>query len=246
MRTTPSLASVRPTIWAAATALCVWTLHAADGSNRPQVPPARESGARMAASAPRPTVDVTGVRGVAAVAAANDELARIEVMAVRFARVSLSGSSNRMWNETDVEVNIRPTSARDGARFVNRVKVTLTLAIDGASGEHAYYRASAEAVALEVGRANFRFYLPPEVVRRDRLRAEARVYAVEISAGGQPIAAGKFATNAPDARVFLDIARKAAAENEGILLPQHLTPFAFDREREAPSVVRADMQPEGK
>ncbi|MEI6860946.1 MAG: hypothetical protein WCL04_01675 [Verrucomicrobiota bacterium] len=216
------------------TAFAALALHAATSGavtpNDPKLTPGTEAALR---------------RGGPAVGA-KEEPARVEVVAVRFAGINASGNSALTWNETDVEINVRSSAAKGDSRFVNRVKITLTLAVESAPGEYSHYRASAEAVTLEVGRANFRFYLPPEVVRRDKLRTEAKLYAVEITADGQTMTPSKFASNAPEARVFIKEADKEAATNNGIMLPQYLTPFVFDPGKTAPSFVRREPATEQK
>ena len=227
--------SVCRVITGAITAFAVLALHvaAASGPATPNV------------TKPTPATEAAARRGGPA-AATKDEPARVEVVAVRFAGINAMGSSALTWNETDVEINVRSTSTKADSRFVNRVKVTLTVAFESAPGEYSHYRASAEAVALEVGRANFRFYLPPEVVRRDKLRTEPKLYAVEITADGQVMTPAKFASNAPEARVFIKEADKETAANSGILLPQYLTSFAFDPGNSAPSFVRREPPAEQK
>ncbi len=177
--------------------------------------------------------------GTPAADAAKNKPARVEVASVHFSNINPSGNSAFTWNETDIEINVRPSAVKGDSRFVNRVRITLTLEAEGPGiVGSAYYRTSVEAVALEVGRSDIRFYLPPEIVRRDKLRAEPKVYAVEISVGGQDLTPSKTASNAPDPRAFLAKAVEEATANNGILQPQYLTNFAFDSARPAPAFIR--------
>ena len=197
--------------------------------------------ARAASAGARSAAGAAGRRaGDPSADALKGEPARVEVTAVRFTSFSPSGNSALTWQETEIEVNVRPSAGKGDNRFANRVKVTLTIAVDNPTGERSYYRTSAEAVALEVGRTNIRFYLPPEIVRRDKLHAEPKLYAVEISTSGQAMAPSKFASNAPDATAFLTKAVEEAKPNSGILLPQYLTPFAYDASKPAPVFVRLE------
>ncbi len=196
---------------------------------------------RAASAGAKPAAGAAGRRaGDPSADALKGEPARVEVAAVRFTTLSPSGNSALTWQETEIEVNVRPSTGKGENRFANRVKVTLTIAEDNPTGERSYYRTSAEAVALEVGRSNIRFYLPPEIVRRDKLHSEPKLYAVEISTSGQAMAPSKFSSNAPDATVFLSKAVEEAKRNNGILLPQYLTPFAYDSNKPAPVFVRLE------
>lgn len=153
----------------------------------------------------------------------------------------------RGWFEFEVEVNVTPATA--SARFVDRVKVEASIGFDGpqVDGQRTFvlYRAEAEAVTIERGRAFFRFYLPPEVVRRDTLR-EAPYFSVAVTAGGQvqPPSRASFSSrtlSTPEVlQSFQSRVSSEAGVNDGIFLPQYLTPAAFDSSKAAPSFVRRD------
>jgi hypothetical protein len=149
-------------------------------------------------------------------------------------------------------VQAKPGPAATANRnFVNRVKVTLNLGIfsvkapQGAAIPDTYYRASAEAVAVETtGRTSFRFYLPPEIVKRDQISGPQRFYLVELSVGGQavPLSKGDFPSNFTTPAIVESFRGKVAAEataNEGILLPQYLTPFGSGGNN-TPSFIRTE------
>jgi len=169
-----------------------------------------------------------------------------DVAAVRFKPV------NGGWYETEIEIQGRPGAATENRNFIDRVKVTLNLGIfsvrspAGAKIPDTYYRASAEAVAVETtgGRAVFRFYLPPEIVKRDQITGQQRFYLIEISVDGQPLPLTKnhFPTPTFTTPEIVESFRgKVAAEttaNEGILLPQYLTPFALGGS--SPSFIRVE------
>jgi hypothetical protein len=167
----------------------------------------------------------------------------VEVTGVRFASALQGNNSANAWNETEIEINVKPAATKGDSRFINRVRITLTIAADGSDNTLAYYRANAEAVALMEGRSRVRFYLPPEIVRRDTLRAEPKLWAVDIVAAGQPMTPSRAAASmaTPAARAdFLKKAATSAAANDGILVPQYLTPFAFDTDRPSPAFVRSE------
>src|SRR5690606_19689108 len=129
-------------------------------------------------------------------------------------------------------------------QFVDRVRVTLTVSFEvpdeKGAARNVFYRSSAEAVSLEGGRATFRFYIPPEVMRRDKLRTDVKYYAVEIEAAGKPqplgrnSASGAF-SSADSVRNFLSQANAQGAVNDGVMVPQYLSPFAYETRLPAPS-----------
>lgn len=184
--------------------------------------------------------------GVLATAVAQE----VEVTSVKFLNLRAPSGSIGNWLEADVVLEARP--APGPARMVARVRVALVAAFDlpGAAGgerrlEH--YRAEAECVALEPGRASVRFYLPPEIVKRDQLHGDPKFWSVELSAGGRAIPPGRASfspalASAEARKSFQSRATAAAAPNEGLLQPQYLTPFALLYPRETPSYVRRDTR----
>lgn len=180
---------------------------------------------------------------------AQGDAAQVEVVAVKFGAARINGEN---WFEAEVEVNVRPGGRSLSGQFVDRVRATLSLAMEAQDDKGAkrmtFYRSSVEAISLEGGaKSVFRFYLPPEVVRRDKLRPDVKYYAVELEVGGQPQppSRGSASTDftSPDSiRNFLSKAASESGQNEGILTPQHLSPFALDSQRRAPSVFRREGQ----
>jgi hypothetical protein len=171
-----------------------------------------------------------------------------EVAAVKFNLVRPSGGGQRAWYEADVQLNVRPAPGSAG-QLLSRVRVTLLLGFDvlEASGaKHLEcYRAEAEAVALGPGRASVRFYLPPEIVQRDAVRGDARHWSAEATVGGRPQAPARARhspalAEAAARRLYAEKSAATAAANEGILLPQYLTPFVSDYPNDTPSFVRRE------
>jgi hypothetical protein len=154
----------------------------------------------------------------------------VEVVQVHYETVRGPGGR---WYAINVELEAKP-SAGNPTRFVDRVKVGLNLGVEcssGASRRFEFYRAEASAVAVEHGRATFRFYLPPEIVERDRLSGEARYHFVELSVAGHVVPTGRKHVSAslPTAGALARFRSRIAAEapaNDGVLLPQPATPFA--------------------
>ncbi|HSI07497.1 MAG: hypothetical protein ACAH89_01470 [Rariglobus sp.] len=172
--------------------------------------------------------------------------APVEVATVKFRPVAGG------WFEAEVEVQAKPGPVAVANRnFVNRVKVTFNLGVisvkapQGATLPDTFYRASAEAVAIETtGRASFRFYLPPEIVKRDQVTGPQRFYLVELSVGGQalPLTKNDVPTNFTTAAFIEGFRSKVSGEasaNDGILLPQYLTPFASGGTN-TPSFIRTE------
>lgn len=176
--------------------------------------------------------------------------AEVEVATVKFGNVRSPNGATGTWLEADIAVNAKPAPGSVG-QMVPRVRVALLIAFElpaaTAGGERRldYYRAEAECVALEPGRANIRFYLPPEIVKRDQLHADPKFWGIEITAAGRAQAPvrGAYSTtlaNPEQRKNFQTKAGAAAAANDGLLLPQFLTPFALEYPRATPSFVRRD------
>jgi hypothetical protein len=179
----------------------------------------------------------------------------VEAVAVKFANLRPSNGAPGNWLEADVALEAKPTGNLVG-RMVARVRVTLSVGFEvpavSAGGERRleFYRAEAECVALEAGKANVRFYLPPELVKRDQLHGDPKYWGVELAVAGRALPAGKgsFAATlpTPEARKnFLNRVGTAAIANEGLLVPQYLSPFALDYPRATPSFVRRDGRESG-
>jgi len=173
----------------------------------------------------------------------------MEVANVRFNPLRAPLGSTGNWLEMEVQLNARPAPP---SQLVSRVKVAVILGFElpaaaGADRRVEHYRAEAECVALEPGRSSVRFYLPPELVKRDQLRSEAKYWTVDLSVAGRPVPAGRGSSATtlavPDARRnFQTRAGNAAASNDGILLPQYLTPFVSEYPRATPSFVRREAR----
>ena len=175
----------------------------------------------------------------------------IEVVGIKF-NAARTGAGT--WYQTDVEVRGAPGTATENGNFINRVKVTLNIgvfsvkALQGAKIPDTYYRASAEAVGIETGggKTVFRFYLPPEIVKRDKITGDLKFYLVELFVGGKevPITKLRYSTSTftkiEFAESFRSKVSSEAGVNDGILLPQYLTPFAFDNSGPIPSFVRVE------
>ena len=170
----------------------------------------------------------------------------VEVSGVKFNPIRQPNSQS-VWYESDIELTAKP--APENGKFTGRVKVSLSLGIEaaapGGKKQINLYRSSCELVSLEAGKWEVRFYLPPEIVKRDAIR-EAKFYFVELSVDGKPLPTTKsnvsLATLGSPAILenFRSKVASDAAANDGILLPQYLTPYIFDSSRPTPSFVRVE------
>lgn len=173
----------------------------------------------------------------------------VDVSSVKFTNLRAPNTAGGNWLEADLALNVKPVVGSPG-QMVSRVRVALWLgfelpALAGGERRTEYYRADAECVALEAGRADVRFYLPPELVKRDQLHGDPKFWVVDVTAGGRPQAIGRAGASAAlaaaDARKsFESRATTGAASNDGLLQPQFLTPFAGEYPRATPSFVRRD------
>ena len=173
----------------------------------------------------------------------------VDVATVKFTNLRAPNGGPGNWLEADIALNVRPAPGSPGL-MVSRVRVSLLVGCELpalAGGEHRteYYRAWAECVALEAGRADVRFYLPPEIVKRDQLHGDPKYWQVEVIVGGRAQTMGRAGSSpalaTAEARSnFLARNSAAAAPNDGLLLPQYLTPFAGEYPRATPSFVRRE------
>lgn len=177
--------------------------------------------------------------------------APVEVSQVKFANLRTPNGSPGNWYEAAIALNVRPAHGA-AARMISRVKVVLMLAFElpgtsGAERRVEHYRAEAECVALEPGRADVRFYLPAEIVKRDQLHGDPRQWGVEIMIEGRPLPAARaaYSANLPAAdsrKAFQKRIASGAAANDGVLVPQYLSPFAADYPRATPSFLRRESR----
>ncbi|MEO6244339.1 MAG: hypothetical protein ABIQ12_02800 [Opitutaceae bacterium] len=175
----------------------------------------------------------------------------IEVTTVRFANIRASTGVPGTWVEADITLNVRPAPGTPGV-MVSRVKVALLAgfelpALAGGDRRLEHYRAEAECVALESGRASVRFYLPPELVKRDQLHGDPKYWGIEIAVAGRPLPASRAAysttlSNAEQRKNFQAKAGAAAVANDGVMVPQYLTPFINEYVRTTPSFVRREVR----
>ena len=175
----------------------------------------------------------------------------VEVTSVKFSNLRAPSGAPGNWFEADVALLAKPAPGSSG-QMVSRVRVVLLAgfefpAVAGGDRRIEHFRAEVDCVARESGRADVRFYLPPELVKRHQLHGEPKYWGVELLAGGKPVAAAKAAYSAslPGADLRKNFQTKAtplAAANDGILVPQYLTPFINEYPRGTPTFVRREVR----
>lgn len=176
-------------------------------------------------------------------AQSNAETPVVEVTNVSFRNVQ-PDNGGEGWLEAVVELNVGGTpGAGVYSRNVDRVKVTLSISIKTRNDDFDFFRASAEAVTLRAGRASIRFYLPPEIVRREQINGTPYAYLVELAVKGRPLPdspanASSVLRSADIVSGFKDRVVRAAPLNDGILVPQYDSPFEHSYGNDTPSYVR--------
>ncbi len=119
-------------------------------------------------------------------------------------------------------------------RFNDNITVILSLGYEVAAGggkTFRFFRSEVVVAALEQGRrTKVFFYLPPEIVKRDRLSVRPYAYLVELEVSGRPLRVGprNVSSNLANNVRWNNFKARAAAEgheNEGVLLPIYNTPF---------------------
>ena len=182
----------------------------------------------------------------------------VAVRSVHFDPVKIGGQKNE-WIRMQVELQAAfnpetKLSAEEKAgkrpankQWVDKIKVTLTaifkpMSVKDAS-EFSYYRASATVLTMEVNSSrSVYFYLPGDVVKRDRLKLQPDYYYVQLEVGGTEVPlfteAGKLVpdqlaavhkqfVNKKDFDGARDLADRGAAANNGMLRPQYLVPYSI-------------------
>lgn len=187
---------------------------------------------------------VAMLMGTASIQAAEDQA---DVVNVRFnALRPPDGSDN--WFEMDVEIEARPATDTSG-RVTGRMRVTAMVAYErpapGNTRRWEFFRANGELVGLVSGRTHVRFYLPPEIVKRDALSGALGYWEVTLTgdslAADKPIGSKSSALNNAEVyRGFHDKIASEASANDGVMQLQYMTPFADAYPRATPTYVRRD------
>ncbi len=174
--------------------------------------------------------------------------AEVEVTDVRFTAVR--PSSEQSWWMGEVELQVKPASGGGAARFAERVRVELQWGVERASanGGWRFFRAAAASAALEAGRWVYRFYLPPAVVRLERIDRAPQFWAVQVAVEGETLGDTRRSVgpgiSSPEALAnFRRQLLAQAPEQDGILLPWYLSPFDDGGSRGVPVPLRPEAMP---
>lgn len=171
---------------------------------------------------------------------------QVEVRGATFSLVRAPQATANHWQQMSVSLQARPDRLRLG-HVSDRVKVKVSIgyehALAGGKREWQFYRASVELVGLRSGRTSVRFYLPPEIVKRDELQGGPKFWAVELVGEGMEVSPTRrnYSLALKNERVLSQFMGKVSSEgatNDGFLQPQHLTPFATLDPDNTPTVVQ--------
>lgn len=155
----------------------------------------------------------------------------VEIYEVRFDYLSRSGSEE--WMEIAIGVQVekdRSDELRTDDRFVDDLQVGLSLGFENRrEGQTVFdfYYGAVTLVSLEAGRHTVRFYLPPEIVTRDRYRGEPHSFAIELNRGERQddLFLSRALRKESALASFWSRVEEARESNDGILRPQRDSPF---------------------
>lgn len=172
----------------------------------------------------------------------------VSVESVEFSTVRAPGIRDPFY-EVAIELRgERLTVGNTTVSFHRNVAVRLDLAfVLGRAARREYYSGGAMLVGLAAGEEKIvYFYLPPEIVERDRLSSSPTGWRVSLAVDDRALphqeSAYSDSLRKPEtARHFLARIEQESPRNEGLLLPIFLTPFYNEgsgRLEESPSYVR--------
>lgn len=175
----------------------------------------------------------------------------IVVDRVRFDRAP-DRITGEQWLACTIEFTARTNPAEEPANrlWVDNVGLRFTIGYgDPAKNQGKLdfaYQASVSIISVELNsRREVTFFLPPEIMKRDRLRyGDPDFWVVELTINGTPVQATSASTSRSITdRSILDGFTRAANEHlgrtEGILQPAYLTPFGVTG-RNSPTFKRLE------
>lgn len=179
------------------------------------------------------------------------------VRSVHFDPAKIGGQKND-WIRMQVELraNFNPEakpSAEDAGKrpankqWVDKIKVTATAIFKPVGvttgADFYYYRAAATVLTMEVNtERSVYFYLPGDIVKRDRLKSSPDYYYVQLEVGGTEVplfneagrinpdmqgALHKFFVEKKNFDGARDMADRGVSANAGMLRPQYLVPYSI-------------------
>lgn len=147
------------------------------------------------------------------------------------------------WYEVAITFGVESGSREAGAdsRFADDIVLELALATEverRAKRSYFFYVSKEAFPTLEVGRHVVRFYLPPEITKRDRVRGEPYAYRVTVSSRGETL--DEFlSSNLSNQERLAFFNNQAEKSDVSILRRQEDTPFAWTNPGEAPVGVNS-------
>ncbi len=166
--------------------------------------------------------------------------AELSVLRVDFDLVRQEGVRDP-WYEVAIAISVVRGDERadDNPRFADDVSVSLALATEvnrDAGVGYEFYSARAEYPTLEVGQHVVRFYLPPELVKRDRVKGEPFAYEIEVISP-EGVEASLVSRNLEQARALQSFHSQLDMHSttSSALRPQSGTPFAWAYPRDTPN-----------
>lgn len=148
-----------------------------------------------------------------------------------FERVGTEG-----WWRTRVELSATGSASNDNAnlradpRFLDNVRCTLFLSFQGSRDSFVFFQSTVEIITLEQGKLYvLDFFLPREVVVRDRLSSQPFAYLLRFEEGGReiPFESSWASGNLQSASARQALVRHcghAVAQQGGILMPSYHVP----------------------
>ncbi len=174
-------------------------------------------------------------------------LASVTVREIEFRKIDEFASDGE-WLECSLQLEVRRDSSDRNRRnpdFIDGLVVNLMIGIEveGRSGNQDrfdFYEAEAALVSLPEGRHAVRFYLPPEIVERDRIGQEAHSYLIRLSREDRTLheVVSRELERSNVRESFLTRVDSDAPKNDGILLAQPNTPFVLAYPNDTPSFRR--------
>lgn len=170
--------------------------------------------------------------------------ASVSAREIEFSKVD-EFASDGDWLECSLLLEVRRDSGdreRRNPDYVDGIVVNLMLGIEvetrsSAQSQFDFYKAEANLVSLPEGRHTVRFYLPPEIVERDRIGQRPHSYLIRLMRGDRILseAVSRELERPSVKESFLARIDSDAPQNDGILLAQPHTPFVLAYPDDTPS-----------
>ena len=175
--------------------------------------------------------------------------ASVGVREIEFRKVDEFASKGE-WLECSLQLEVRRDPSdreRKNPDYIDDLVVSLMLGtrVDrrpNSERQFEFYVAEANLVSLPEGRHTVRFYLPPEVVERDRIGNQVHSYLIRLSRGDRVLleSISRDLERPSVMKSYLSRIDSDAPENKGILQAQPYTPFVLAYPDDTPSFKLRD------